>query len=79
MWNAVLHDLSFVTIEFYDPLFFLGDWRARRNVTKIVLDFFVDLFRYDIAGNDDDRIIRSVVGAEPLVYVFEAGGVEVLH
>ena len=44
-----------------------------------MFDLGKDVLRYDVSGNDNNRIIRAVVGLEPLVYVLEAGGIQILH
>ena len=66
-------------LELDDPLARLRNWRSGRDIAEVQLDFLEHFFRGDVAGNDDDDIIGPIVGLKPLMYIFETGGIEVVH
>ncbi len=67
------------TGAFGDPGFLLGYRRAGGDVAEILLDLGFGRLRVDVAGDGDHGVGGAVVGLEPLMDVFERGGVEVFH
>ena len=57
----------------------LDQGRPGGDVGEVLLDPGLDVFGFNVAGNDENRVRGAVPGVEPLVDVLERGGVQVLQ
>ena len=54
-------------------------WWSWWNMTEMTLDGLPGCFDVNITGQHERRVVRTVVGPEPLVNVFQGSGVQVFH
>jgi hypothetical protein len=56
-----------------------GYGRARRDGFEILLNLRARRRRIDVAGDRNHRVRRPIICLEPLLNVFERGGIQILH
>ncbi len=77
--HAVLHRLPVLSLELGDPRLLRRYRRTRRDVAEVALDPRPNVLGLHVAGNDERRVGRTVVAAEPVLHIVERCGVEILH
>jgi hypothetical protein len=77
--HVIIHRLGRVALALRDPLVHAGDRRADRRIAEIALHQRAGLFGINVAGEHQNRVGGAVILAEPVLHVFQRGGIEVFH
>ena len=77
--HVVLHNLPMLALHLRDPRLVLHDGRPGRDVAEVPLHALADVIGAHVAGDDERRVRRAVVRAEPVLHVLQRRGVQVVH